>query len=65
VGEISRFASAILTRGCILWSSHELGRVSYRGAAGFAAGLLEPQREAVVNVIYLRGVRTHEFTRVS
>ena len=65
VGEISRFASAIRTRGCTLWSSHELGRVSYRGAAGFTIGLLLPQRGAVVKDIYLIVFLTHELTRVS
>jgi len=52
-------------RGYILCRSHDLGRVSYSGAAGLLAGLFLAQRGAVENVIYFIGRRTHEFTRVS
>ena len=65
VGEIWRLASVMRTRGCIFWRSHDLGRVSYRGAAGFTVGLWLAQRGAVENEIYLMGRRMHEFTRVS
>ena len=65
MGEIFLFASVMRTRGCILCSSHELGRVSYNGAAGFEAGLEWAQRGAVVNDVYFIGLRMHELTRVS
>ena len=64
-GEISRFASVMRTRAAFLWRRYDEGRVSYKGASGFAIGFLTAHLGAVVKLVYLAVSLMHESIRVS
>ena len=53
------------TRAAFLWRRYDEGRVSYKGASGFAIGFLTAHLGAVVKLVYLAVSFMHESTRVS